>query len=73
MLTAHTIKNLHSHALTCLHGNLAIGATECHIALKDAMKTAVSILPSNDIRKNLTRVMKYLHLAEKEPADSPES
>jgi UDP-3-O-[3-hydroxymyristoyl] glucosamine N-acyltransferase len=40
--------------------------------LKDAMKTAVSISHLNDIRKNLNRVMKYLHLVEKESADSSE-
>jgi UDP-3-O-[3-hydroxymyristoyl] glucosamine N-acyltransferase len=40
--------------------------------LKEAMKTAVNIAHLNDIRKNLNRVMKYLHLVEKASADSSE-
>jgi UDP-3-O-[3-hydroxymyristoyl] glucosamine N-acyltransferase len=40
--------------------------------LKEAMKTAVNISRLNDIRKNLDRVMKYLHLVEKASADSPD-
>jgi UDP-3-O-[3-hydroxymyristoyl] glucosamine N-acyltransferase len=41
--------------------------------LKQAMKTAVSIGQLNEIRRNLSRVMRHLHLAEpdhKKPADS---
>jgi UDP-3-O-[3-hydroxymyristoyl] glucosamine N-acyltransferase len=37
--------------------------------LKEAMKTAVNISHLNDIRKNLNRVMKHLHLLDKVPAD----
>ena len=39
--------------------------------LKDAMKTAVSLANLNDIRKNLQRVMRHLHLTDKCTAESP--
>jgi UDP-3-O-[3-hydroxymyristoyl] glucosamine N-acyltransferase len=41
--------------------------------LKEAMKTAVNISHLNDIRKNLNRVMKHLHLFDKAPADSSDA
>ncbi|MEP6548452.1 MAG: UDP-3-O-(3-hydroxymyristoyl)glucosamine N-acyltransferase [Gammaproteobacteria bacterium] len=41
--------------------------------LKEAMKTAVNISHLNEIRKNLTRVMKHLHLLDKVHADSPDA
>jgi UDP-3-O-[3-hydroxymyristoyl] glucosamine N-acyltransferase len=37
--------------------------------LKEAMKTSVNIKHLNDIRKNLNRVMKHLHMVEKVGAD----
>jgi UDP-3-O-[3-hydroxymyristoyl] glucosamine N-acyltransferase len=40
--------------------------------LKEAMKTAVSIGHLNEIRKNLTRVMKHLHLLDKGSEGSQE-
>jgi hypothetical protein len=39
--------------------------------LKEALKTAVSIGHLNEIRRNLKRVMKHLHLPEN-PQDSAE-
>jgi UDP-3-O-[3-hydroxymyristoyl] glucosamine N-acyltransferase len=41
--------------------------------LKEAMKTIVSIGHLNEIRKNLNRVMKHLHLLDKVPADSSDA
>ena len=41
--------------------------------LKEAMKTIVNIGHLNDIRKNLNRVMKHLHLLQKASADSPDA
>jgi hypothetical protein len=41
--------------------------------LKEAMKTIVNIGHLNDIRRNLNRVMKHLHLFEKTSADSPDA
>jgi UDP-3-O-[3-hydroxymyristoyl] glucosamine N-acyltransferase len=41
--------------------------------LKEAMKTIVSIRNLNEIRKNLNRVMKHLHLLDKMPADSSDA
>jgi UDP-3-O-[3-hydroxymyristoyl] glucosamine N-acyltransferase len=41
--------------------------------LKEAMKTAANIAHLNDIRKKLNRVMRHLHLLEKESVDSPET
>jgi UDP-3-O-[3-hydroxymyristoyl] glucosamine N-acyltransferase len=41
--------------------------------LKEAMKTIVNIGHLNDIRKNLNRVMKHLHLLDKVPADSSDA
>jgi UDP-3-O-[3-hydroxymyristoyl] glucosamine N-acyltransferase len=41
--------------------------------LKEAMKTVVNIRNLNEIRKNLNRVMKHLHLLDKVPADSPDA
>jgi UDP-3-O-[3-hydroxymyristoyl] glucosamine N-acyltransferase len=41
--------------------------------LKEAMRTAVNISHLNEIRKNLSRVMKHLHLLDKTPADSPDA
>ena len=41
--------------------------------LKEAMKTAVNIGRLNDIRRNLHRVMKHLHLLDKASADRSES
>ena len=37
------------------------------------MKTMVNIGHLNDIRKNLNRVMKHLHLLDKAHADSPDA
>jgi hypothetical protein len=37
------------------------------------MKTVVNIRNLNEIRKNLNRVMKHLHLLDKVPADSPDA
>ena len=36
------------------------------------MKTAVSLGQLNEMRKNLNRVMRYLHLTEKGHGDVPE-
>jgi UDP-3-O-[3-hydroxymyristoyl] glucosamine N-acyltransferase len=41
--------------------------------LKEAMKTIANIGHLNDIRKNLNRVMKHLHLLDKVPADSSDA
>ena len=41
--------------------------------LKEAMKTIASIGHLNEIRKNLNRVMKHLHLLDKAPADSSDA
>jgi UDP-3-O-[3-hydroxymyristoyl] glucosamine N-acyltransferase len=41
--------------------------------LKEAMKTAVNIGHLNEIRKNLNRVMRHLHLLDKVPADSSDT
>ncbi|MGB6310213.1 MAG: UDP-3-O-(3-hydroxymyristoyl)glucosamine N-acyltransferase [Steroidobacteraceae bacterium] len=41
--------------------------------LKEAMKTIVSMRHLNEIRRNLNRVMKHLHLLEKVPADSSDA
>jgi UDP-3-O-[3-hydroxymyristoyl] glucosamine N-acyltransferase len=41
--------------------------------LKEAMKTIASIGQLNEIRKNLNRVMKHLHLLDKASADSPDA
>jgi UDP-3-O-[3-hydroxymyristoyl] glucosamine N-acyltransferase len=41
--------------------------------LKEAMKTIASIRHLNEIRKNLNRVMKHLHLLDKASADSPDA
>jgi len=41
--------------------------------LKDAMRTAVNRPPHNDIRKNLNRVMRHLHLLDKAHADSSDA
>ena len=41
--------------------------------LKEAMKTAANIAHLNDIRKKLNRVMRHLHLLEKESVDGPET
>ena len=37
------------------------------------MKTAANIGHLNEIRRNLNRVMKHLHLLDKVPADSPDA
>jgi UDP-3-O-[3-hydroxymyristoyl] glucosamine N-acyltransferase len=41
--------------------------------LKEAMKTAVNISHLNDIRKNLNRVMKHLHLLDKASVETPDT
>jgi UDP-3-O-[3-hydroxymyristoyl] glucosamine N-acyltransferase len=41
--------------------------------LKEAMKTAVNISHLNEIRKNLTRVMKHLHLLDRVQDDSSDA
>ena len=41
--------------------------------LKEAMKTIANIGHLNEIRKNLNRVMKHLHLIDKLPADSSDA
>jgi len=86
MLTAQTIKNQHSDVFTFMHGDLQIGASHCHVPeeallgslvyvsdagqLTEAMKTIVNIGHLNEIRRNLTRVMKHLRLLDKPPDDS---
>jgi hypothetical protein len=41
--------------------------------LKEAMKTIANIGHLNDIRRNLNRVMRHLHLLDKAPADSSDA
>jgi len=41
--------------------------------LKEAMKTIANIGHLNEIRKNLNRVMRHLHLLDKASADSPDA